>query len=66
MTSKSGIKAINEELKKHRGDNPELEKLIDLYGEIFKVQESTRLKAGPVRKPKSYYPGYPRRISQPA
>ena len=53
MTSKSGIKAINEELKKHRGDNPELEKLIDLYGEIFKVQESTRLKAGstPVLSP---------------
>ena len=53
MTSKSGIKALTEELKKHRGANPELEKLIDLYEEIFKVQESIRPKAGsaPVLSP---------------
>ena len=53
MTSKSGIKALTEELKKHRGTNPELEKLIDLYEEIFKVQESIRPKAGsaPVLSP---------------
>ena len=53
MTSKSGIKAITEELKKHRGATPELEKLIDLYEEIFKVQESIRPKAGsaPVLSP---------------
>jgi FdhE protein len=46
VASESGIKAITEELKKHRGANPELEKLIDLYEEIFKIQESSRLKAG--------------------
>jgi len=45
VNSQSDLERITEELERYRGRDPELSRLIDLYQEVFRVQESTRLKA---------------------
>lgn len=47
MSAKSGFERLAEELERYRGTNPELEELIDLYKEVFRIQESARSKVGP-------------------
>ncbi len=45
MNNQSDLQGITEGLEGYRGSNPELTRLIDLYQEVFRIQEQTRLKA---------------------
>lgn len=45
MNNQAGSQYLTEELERYRGTNPELGELIDLYQEVFKIQELTRSKA---------------------
>lgn len=46
MSGQTNFERLAEELERYRGDTPELEELIDLYKEVFRIQESARLKIG--------------------
>lgn len=43
MSSHYSFERISEEIERYRGTNPELSELLDLYLEVFRSQESTRL-----------------------